>query len=111
MKLLIDENLPPSLSWRLTDLFPALDHVRDLGLQGRSDEELRQFALANAYDAIFTADLDFQKAVLAQAASPKIIRIERCNFSTLEIANLLRREAIRIYDFLASTSSLLLLRK
>lgn len=89
MKILIDENLPPSLSWRLTDLFPALDHVRDLGLQGRSDEELRQYARSAVYDAIFTADLDFQKAVLAQGPPPKIVRIERCNFSTLEIAELL----------------------
>ncbi len=41
MKLLLDQNLPPSLLRGLSDSFPRSGHVRNLGLDsGTSDGEL-----------------------------------------------------------------------
>ena len=111
MKVLIDENLPPRLGHRLADLFPKMHPVRDLDRQASTDTSLWNFAIAEGYTTILTADIDFQNKVLELGQPPKFIRIERCNFSAREITSLLRREAVRITEFLASAKSLLVLRR
>ncbi len=111
MNILIDENLPPRLAQRLADLFADMHHVRDIALKGKPDAEIWHFARANKYAAILTTDIDFQNRVLELGSLPKVIRIERCNFSAREITLLLRREAVRIQEFLASDQSLLVLRR
>lgn len=111
MKILIDENLPHRLSERLADLFSEMYHVRALALEGKPDPELWRFAHSHGYDAIFTTDIDFQNRVLELGAPPKIVRIERCDFSAREITLLLRREAVRVQEFLASDRPLLVLRR
>ncbi len=65
------------------------------------------FAIAQGYAVILTADADFQNKVLELGQPPKVIRIDRCNFSAREITDLIRREAVRIADFLASPNPLL----
>lgn len=111
MKILIDENLPPRLSERLADLFPQMHHVRDLALKNKPDPEIWCFARDNEYAAILTTDIDFQNKVLELGAPPKVIRIDRCDFSAREITLLLRREAVRIREFLSSGRPLLVLRR
>ncbi len=49
MKILVDENLSPKLAFLLADLFPLLHHARDLGLRGKSDTDVWQFAQRNGY--------------------------------------------------------------
>jgi predicted nuclease of predicted toxin-antitoxin system len=111
MKILIDENLPPKLRYQLADLFPEMHHVRDLGRKAAADSELWHFAVAEDYAAILTTDIDFQNRVLELGQPPKVIRIDRCNFSARETTVLLRREAVRIIEFLQSTNALLVLHR
>ena len=40
MKLLFDENLSPRLPQLVATTFPESQHVRELGLKGRTDEEI-----------------------------------------------------------------------
>ena len=88
-------NLPPRLSERLADLFPEMHHVRELALKGKQDPELWHFARTHGYAAILTTDIDFQNRVLELGAPPRVVRIDRCDFSAHEITLLLRREAVR----------------
>lgn len=111
MRILVDENLPPRLKERLADLFPEMRHVCDLALTATSDLEIWRFAHTQGYAAILTTDIDFQNRALELGAPPKVIRIERCDFSAREITLLLRREAVRVQEFLASARPLLVLRR
>ena len=111
MKILVDENLPLRLSKELTDLFPRIDHASKLGLRSKPDSEIWRYAVAQGYTAILTADADFQNRVLEIGSPPKVIRVERCDFSAREIVALVRREAVRIHEFLVSERSFLVLRK
>jgi len=61
-------------------------------------------------DAILTADADLKTLALQLGAPPKVIQIVECNFSTRQAADLLRREAIRISEFLSSDRPVLLLK-
>jgi len=111
MKILVDENLPLRLPKELADLFPNVDHASKLGLRSKPDSEIWRYAVSQGYIAILTADADFQSRALELGPPPKVIRIERCDFSAKEIVALLRREAVRIHEFLASPRSLLVLRR
>jgi len=46
MKLLFDENLSPKLPYRLSDLFPASLHVRDVGMKATVDVMVWDYAKA-----------------------------------------------------------------
>jgi predicted nuclease of predicted toxin-antitoxin system len=59
---------------------------------------------------VVSADLDFVHLVERLGPPPKVIRIERCDFPARLIEQLLRREALRIRDFLDSGRPVLLLR-
>lgn len=111
MKILIDENLSHKLARHLADLFPEMRHVKHVGMNGRTDTEVWSFARLNAFQAILTADADFQSRVLELGPPPKVIRIERCDFSTHEIVELLRHEAVRTREFIDSPRPLLILRR
>jgi predicted nuclease of predicted toxin-antitoxin system len=43
MKLLFDENLSPKLQRLLTTQFPDSLRLRDCGLKGAADEEIREY--------------------------------------------------------------------
>ncbi len=111
MKILVDENLPIRLTTTLSDLFPAVHHVDTLGLKSRPDSDVWRYEVSNNYVAILTADVDFQNRVFELGSPPKVIRIDRCDFSAREIVMLVRREALRIQEFLASDRPLLVLRR
>lgn len=44
MKLLFDQNLAPRLVARLADIFPASEHVRDVGLAAGDDQAVWEYA-------------------------------------------------------------------
>lgn len=62
MTLLFDENLSFRLAAQLADVYPDSLHVRDVGLVGRPDEEMWQYA-ARESCAIVTKDIDFYQRV------------------------------------------------
>jgi predicted nuclease of predicted toxin-antitoxin system len=52
MKLLFDENLSPKLPRLIAASFSNSQHVRELGLKGRTDEEIWAFAKTNGFTII-----------------------------------------------------------
>jgi predicted nuclease of predicted toxin-antitoxin system len=111
LKLLFDANLSPKLVRRLADLFPDLTHVLDAGLaQFMPDIVIWDYAGQNGF-TIVTTDADFIELVEKRGPPPKVIRIEKCDFRTAEVENLLRRNAIRIAEFEQSDLALLVLRR
>jgi predicted nuclease of predicted toxin-antitoxin system len=90
LKLLFDANLSRKLVTRLNDLFPGSTHVFDTGLaRNTSDETIWEYARENEF-TIVTADSDFLSFVTPQVARPKVVRIDNCNYRTVEVEALLR---------------------
>ncbi|HEU4870393.1 MAG TPA: DUF5615 family PIN-like protein [Pyrinomonadaceae bacterium] len=95
MKLLFDQNLPPSLITRLADIFPDSKHVFALGLDRASDLEIREYAQQEAL-VIVTKDADFSDLCVLRGFPPKVIWIRRGNCSVDELAQLLRHHVTQI---------------
>lgn len=98
MKLLFDENLPPSLVRRLADLYPDSAHVHNLGLGSTDDELIWSHAKANGF-AIVTKDSDFQERSALRGPPPKVIWIRVGNSTVDDLAELLRRHSVTIHTF------------
>ncbi|MDX2285865.1 MAG: DUF5615 family PIN-like protein, partial [Bacteroidia bacterium] len=81
MKLLFDQNLPPVLSVRLSDIFPDSAHVQDWGLGQADDRQVWEFA-RQAQFAIITKDNDFNELSQLLGYPPYVIWIRRGNCST-----------------------------
>ncbi len=56
---------------------------------------------------MITSDRDFIRLVERFGPPPEIIRIEQCDFPSSIIEQLIRREAIRIHEFLQSERAVL----
>jgi len=89
MKLLFDQNLPPSLVRRLANLFPLSAHVFMLGLDRVSDLQIREFAQSEGF-VIVTKDADFSDLCVLRGFPPKIIWIRRGNCTVDDLEQLLR---------------------
>lgn len=100
MKLLVDENLSRALVPRLVDLFPDSRHVTEVGLVQSSDGVVWEYAKANGF-AILTADADFFDLATAMGPPPKVLWLRRWSYRTHDGEDVLRREAIRIAQFMA----------
>ena len=95
----------------LEDLFPGSSHVVSLGFSGETrDNVIWEAAKANEF-TIVTADSDFLGLSARHGPPPKVIRLERMNYSTRIAAELIRRNAIAISEFEANTRAVLLLRR
>lgn len=96
VRLLIDENLPPSLKSHLADLFPRSIHVRDVDLTSSPDSSIWQYAKTRNL-TILTKDSDF--AFLAQyhgSGPPTAIQIRAGNCSVSKLVLLIRENAQQI---------------
>ncbi len=110
MRILLDQNLSPKLIRRLADIIPGLETVYDHNLVAASDPSVFAWARNAEFAAVVSADVDFVRLAERMGPPPKVIRIERCDFPAKVIEQLLRREALRIRDFLESDRAVLLLR-
>ena len=108
MKLLLDENLSPSLVLRLKDLFPGSAHVHDCGLGASADAEIWEFAGNGGY-TIVSKDLDFHDRSVLGAGVPKVIWLRTGNCSTDVVERLLRSFFPSIKRFAEDQASLLLI--
>jgi predicted nuclease of predicted toxin-antitoxin system len=108
VKLLFDEQLAASLVARLSDLFPESAHVEDVNLAASDDNRIWEYAKAHGY-TIVTKDRDFENLAIVRGLPPGVIRLNAGNCSTNEIETLLRRNAVRIGDFIAKASRSLLI--
>lgn len=97
MKLLLDENLSPRLVNRLSQLFPGLTHVRDIGLKQSDDQQIWDWARDNRF-AIITTDADFLVLAQRHGWPPKIVHLEQCDFPLRVVEDWLRRSAVRISE-------------
>jgi predicted nuclease of predicted toxin-antitoxin system len=111
VRILLDQNLSPKLIRKLADIIPGLETVYDHDLAGASDPHIFDWARGAGFAAVVSTDLDFVHLVERLGPPPKIVRIERCDFPAKVIELLLRREALRIRDFLESGRAVLLLRQ
>lgn len=98
MKLLFDENLSYRLVGALSDLFPGSAHVRDVGLQGQTDQELWSWAREHGF-ILVSKDADFYARSLIHGAPPKVVWMRIGNASVSDSATLLRDRYILIRRF------------
>lgn len=110
MKLLFDANLSPKLVARFTELFPGSMHVFDTDLERfTSDEIIWDYAKARDL-TIVTADADFIKLSQQRGSPPKVVRLANCNYKTVAVETVLRRNAVRIAQLEISEQSILILK-
>ena len=108
MKLLFDENLSPKLPRLMVASFPGSQHVRELGLKGRTDEEIWDYARANNF-AIVSKDKDFYQRVMLYGAPPKFVWLCLGNCTREDLLTLIERHAGDILAFETSSESVLAL--
>jgi predicted nuclease of predicted toxin-antitoxin system len=110
LKLLFDANLSPKPVKRLAELFPDSAHVFGTGLERvTSDERIWKYAGANGF-TIVTADADFVRLAETLGPPPRVVGLEKCNYKTSVVEELLRRNAIRIADLEHSDRPILIIR-
>ncbi len=109
MKFLFDQNLSPTLTGLLSDLFPGSVHVRDAGLQASSDETVWDHAI-QAQFVIISKDADFRQRSFLYGSPPKVVWIRRGNCSTNEIEAIIRShyDDLLVFDRAESTAFLAL---
>jgi predicted nuclease of predicted toxin-antitoxin system len=101
VKLLLDENLSPTLGDLLAGIYPDTAHVRELGLKSAPDPEVWAHAAKHGY-TIVTKDADFHHRSFLQGHPPKVIWIRLGNCSTRDIAKLFMARKEQVETFLRS---------
>lgn len=89
MRLLFDENLPPSLAHRLEDVLPGSVSAQYLGLGGRPDAEVWEAARAQGL-TIATKDKGYLDMALERGHPPRVVLIRLGNVPTPALENLIR---------------------
>lgn len=110
MKVLLDENLSRRVVATLADLFPGSAHVSTEGLLEAADTRVWESAKANGF-AIVTADADFYELATTFGPPPKVIWLRGCDYPTAVAERLIRREAIRVSEFLEHPAQAVLILK
>ena len=98
MRLLFDQNISYRIVNKLSDCYPDCEQVRHLGLMNAKDIDIWDYARNNNY-VIVTFDADFYDISLVNGCPPKIILLRTGNMPTNQIADLLRKNCIRIIHF------------
>lgn len=107
MKLLFDENLSRKLPAAIADLYPDSIHVSAADLLTVPDKVIWEYAREHDF-AIVTTDSDFYELALTQGPPPKVIWLRSWSHPTKDAEALLRREAIRITQFVQDPDTALL---
>ena len=102
MKLLFDQNLSHRLPARLADLFPDSAHVRLLGKDRASDNDIWQLA-KDAGFVIVTQDSDFIERIKLFGPPPNVVRLRCGNTTPAAIETLLREQATAILELAEKT--------
>ena len=98
MKLLFDQNISFRIIHLLKSTFQNCKHVNDVGLDGKSDSEIWEFAKLNGY-TIVTFDSDFYDLAVIKGIPPKIVWLRLGNTNTLTISHTLIQKKDLISDF------------
>ena len=108
MKLLLDENLSPSLCDSLRGLYEAAVHVRDVGLDEATDITVWEYAKKNGF-AILSKDSDFNHLSLLHGFPPKVVWVALGNCSTKDIEFVLQARRSDLMAFSADSESAVLI--
>src|SRR5471032_245744 len=108
MKLLFDENLSPKLPRLIAASFADSQHVRELGLKGKTDEEIWIYAKTNGF-TIVSKDKDFYQRALLYGSPPKFVWLCLGNCTRDNLLALIRRHEQDILAFETSPESVLVL--
>jgi predicted nuclease of predicted toxin-antitoxin system len=75
VRFLVDEGLSPLVAQALRELGHEAEHVRDVGLGGKSDEAIIAYAVECGM-VVITVDLDFPAILaLTGATSPSVVTL------------------------------------
>ena len=102
MKPLYNGMLPPSLVWRLADLWPEATHVVVEYGEKFPDESVWAEAKARGY-TIITKDSDFSDPDKHPGPPPRAVRLKLGNANPAQIEAYLRAHAAEIEAFAASS--------
>jgi predicted nuclease of predicted toxin-antitoxin system len=108
LKLLIDKPISLRTVRLLGSIFPGTQHLRQVGLEGSSQEEILKFAFHHGY-ILVTADETFLSLINAQATAPKAIHLRCSRLIGKHVAGLMKRHISRIYAFGESLDERILL--
>jgi predicted nuclease of predicted toxin-antitoxin system len=103
---LVDQMLPASLAEALRISFPKTSHVRDVGLSGRPDQEIAEFADQNDL-AVMTKDRDFER-IMETGAPRKTVWLSVGNIGNRELITIVTTREDELSRFLAGEERLLL---
>ena len=101
MRLRWDHNLSHRLLAHLEDVFPDGLHVRDVGLEAASDDEVWRYA-RDSGRGLVSKDSDFQELVSLRGPPPKLIWLCVGNCTTSEVEALMRSACNLIKAFARS---------
>ncbi len=125
LKVLIDENVSPAVAGFLKTHFRKVSHVHDVGLTGKKDGRVWEWALDNGYHMIFTHDKvrrtekdltfiatqdarrilramdDHGHGNLSLSDLPLIVHLPGNGNSEVEIKKLLRQNKEKLLNFLS----------
>jgi len=88
MRLLLDENLSHKLVPRLSSRFPGTVHVEEVGLRGRPDDVIWEYAAETGL-ILVSKDDDFRQLSFLRGHPPKVVWLVVGNAGTAAIAELL----------------------
>jgi predicted nuclease of predicted toxin-antitoxin system len=98
VKLLFDQNLSYRLVERLSDLYPASNHVRMVGLDKADDSLVWEYAKDHGY-AIVSKDEDLHQRSFVFGPPPKVVWLRLGNCDTNAIEDALRGNRDRLAEF------------
>ncbi len=98
MKLFFDLYISYRIITKIESIFPESIHTSTVGLNGKSDKEIRKYCQRDGY-TIVTFDADFYELANLFGHPPKIIWIRIGNMSTDNIAKIISAYSNDIKDF------------
>lgn len=101
IKLLIDENISYRLIKKIADIFPDSQQVKRLGLLGKEDYLVWNYAKKHDF-VILTQDDDYSEMSQLLGFPPKVILMKTGNISTSKMEELLRLRLKDIELFIGS---------
>lgn len=100
MKFLLNENLPPSLTKELILIGWDTQHIKDVGLTGKPDTHIVEFAKVNGL-VIITHDLDYGRIVsLSGQKEPSVLTFRLDKISTAILFNLIKQNKLQLEHYL-----------
>jgi predicted nuclease of predicted toxin-antitoxin system len=108
LKLLIDKPISLRTVRLLGSIFPGTQHLRQVGLEGSSQEEILSYAVHYGY-VLVTANETYLSLLNAEATDPKVIHLRCSRLIGKHVAGLMKRYISRIYAFGESLDERILL--